>query len=303
MPELPDVTIYVEALAARTVGEPLRDVRVFGPSVLRSFEPPLSDAFGKRVVGVRRVGKRIAIVLEDELFVVIHLMVSGRLLWQAGEPKGPRPGGKTTMALLRFLGAHLILTEASTKKRAGLTVVRGEAGLAALDPGGLEPLTATPTAFAEALTAENRTLKRALTNPRAFSGIGNAYSDEILHAARLSPLRLTRSLTEDEVERLRRATVVTLTDWTERLRQEFGGRFPGRGTITAFRPDFAAHGKYGQPCPTCGKPIQRIVYAENETNYCAVCQNEGRLLSDRALSRLLKSDWPKTLEAMLGDGS
>lgn len=302
MPELPDVTIYVEALADRMVGEPLRDVRVFGPSVLRSFEPPLPDTFGKAVRGVRRVGKRIVLALEDELFLVIHLMISGRLVWQAGEPKGPRPGGKTTMALLRFPRAHLVLTEASTKKRAGVTVVRGEAGLAALDPGGLEPLTATPAAFAQALTAENRTLKRALTNPRAFSGIGNAYSDKILHAARLSPLRLTGSLSEEETERLRVATVRVLTEWTDRLRAECGDAFPGRGAVTAFRPDFAAHGKFGQPCPVCGKPIQRIVYAENETNYCAVCQNEGRLLSDRALSRLLKSDWPKTLEAMLGDG-
>lgn len=302
MPELPDVTVYVEALAARTIGEALREVRVFGPSVLRSFEPPLAATFGKRVREVRRLGKRIVFGFEDDLFLALHLMISGRLLWQAGEPKGPRPGGKTTMALLRFPGAHLILTEASTRKRANLTVVQGEAGLAALDPGGIEPLAAEPAAFAEALTRENRTLKRALTNPRAFSGIGNAYSDEILHAARLSPLRLTRSLTEEEIERLREATERVLTEWTTRLRAELGGAFPGRAAVTAFRPDFAAHGKFGRPCPVCGKPIQRVVYAENETNYCAVCQNEGRLLSNRALSRLLKDDWPKTLEAMLGDG-
>ena len=301
MPELPDVTVYCEALASRTVGA--RFLRASLPSmfVLRSVEPPIASLEGRRVEAVSRLGKRIVVQFEGSLYLVIHLMVSGRLLWGEGEPGSPRPAGKATLAVLQFETGHLVLTEASSKKRASLHVVAGRDALKQHDPGGIEPLASTAGQFAEALARENRTLKRALTNPKAFSGIGNAYSDEILHAARLSPVRLTHSLSEDEAKRLHSATQETLSRWTDKLRQEFAGLFPGRGKITAFRPDFAVHGKFGKPCPTCGKPVQRISYAENETNYCALCQNEGRLLADRSLSRLLKSDWPKTIEEMEGE--
>lgn len=293
MPELPDVTIYIEALAGRIVGCPLLGVRVVSPFVLRSVDPPIQSLVGASVLEVKRLGKRIAIGFEDDRWLVIHLMIAGRLQWR---PPNAKPIGKIGLACFDFSDGTLMLTEASNHKRASLYVVDGEAGLAAHDLGGLEPLEATLDEFAAALRAENRTLKRALTQPNRFSGIGNAYSDEILHAARLSPLLLTRSLDADQVQRLWEATRTTLADWTDRLRAEFAGRFPGPGQITAFRPDFAVHGKFGQPCPTCGKRVQRIRYAENETNYCAVCQNEGRVLADRSLSRLLKDDWPRTLE-------
>ncbi|MBI5707381.1 MAG: formamidopyrimidine-DNA glycosylase [Armatimonadetes bacterium] len=300
MPELPDVMVYVRALRQRAVEQSLTELRVWNPFVLRTVDPPVSALKGQTVLDVRRLGKRIAVGFEDDLWLVIHLMIAGRLRWfEPGKgPKGKPP--KIFHASLQFETGMLVLTEASSHKRASIHVVRGEDALAAHDPGGIEPLECSLESFRQQILSENRTLKRALTNPRAFSGIGNAYSDEILHAARLSPLRLTRSLAAEEVERLWSQTRRTLSDWSEKLWTEFGGRFPGPGEITAFRPDFAAHGKFGMPCPVCGSPIQRIRYAENETNYCANCQNEGRLLADRALSRLLKSDWPKTLEEMEG---
>ncbi|MCH8978144.1 MAG: formamidopyrimidine-DNA glycosylase [Armatimonadetes bacterium] len=300
MPELPDVTIYCEALEREVVGQRLSVVRILSPFVLRSVEPPASELEGKSATGVQRIGKRIVLEFEGGLFLVVHLMIAGRLLWNDGEPKSVRPGGRNTLAVLQFESGHLILTEAGSKKRASLFVVSGEAALAEHDPGGIEPLECSLLEFKKALTLENRTLKRALTNPKAFSGIGNAYSDEILHAARLSPLKLSQSLHDAEVERLHTAMQQTLKEWTDRLREQFKGKFPGRGKITAFRPEFAVHGKYREPCPVCGKPVQRIRYAENETDYCAKCQNEGRMLADRSLSRLLKDDWPKTIEEMVG---
>ena len=293
MPELPDVTIYVEALRERIVGRPLVGVRIASPFVVRTVDPPLESLVGSTVLEVRRLGKRIAIGFEGDLWLVIHLMIAGRLQWKA---TGAKPQGKIGLACFDLPDGTLVLTEASSHKRASLHVALGQDGLRTHDPGGLEPLEVSLEDFAAALRAENRTVKRALTQPSRFSGIGNAYSDEILHAARLSPLLLTRSLDAEQVHRLWEATRSTLTEWTDRLRAEFAGRFPGPGEITAFRPDFAVHGKFGQPCPVCGKPVQRIRYAENETNYCAMCQNEGRVLADRALSRLLKDDWPRTLE-------
>lgn len=300
MPELPDVMVYLYSLESRVLGRALLDLKAWNPFVIRTFDPPASALNGQKVQEVRRLGKRIAIGFTDDLWMVVHLMIAGRLRWfePGKEPKG-KPG-KIGHASLAFESGTLLLTEASSHKRASIHVVRGEDALAAHGPGGIEPLECSLEAFRQMLLSENRTLKRALTNPKAFSGIGNAYSDEILHAARLSPLRLTRSLGEEEVERLWGLARRTLSDWSDKLIQEFDGRFPGPGEITAFRPDFAAHGKFGKPCPDCGAPIQRIRYAENETNYCARCQNEGRLLADRALSRLLKSDWPKTLEEMEG---
>ena len=301
MPEYPDITIYCEALAERLASKRLERLVVTSPFVLRTFEPEITALRGLEAKGTRRIGKKIVIEFESELFLVVHLMISGRLTWKEGPIVGIRPGGKIGLAAFQFGQNTLLLTEVSSKKRAALYVVRGADGLKAHHQGGLDVLTSSKEAFSERLRAENRTLKRALTSPRLFDGIGNAYSDEILFAARLSPLRLTQALTSDEVERLFLAIRKTLTEWTERLRMELKGKFPDRGQVTAFRPDFATHGKFGKPCPVCGKPIQRIVYAENETNYCAVCQNEGRLLADRALSKLLKADWPKTLEEMLGD--
>jgi len=292
VPELPDITLYVEHLERRVVGARLTGARVLGPNLLRTAEPPLDAAFGRTVTGVRRLGKRIVFALDGGLFLVLHLMIAGRLHWaEAG-----RRGGRAPLAQFEFTTGTLSLTEAGTKKRAGLWLVEGEAGLAALDPGGLEPLTATPAAFAARLVLENHTLKRALTDPRLFSGIGNAYSDEILHRARLSPLRLTRQLTDAEVLRLHDAVRGTLAEWTARLREETGERFPEG--VTAFRPAMAVHGRYRQPCPTCGTAIQRIAYAANEVNYCPRCQTEGRLLADRGLSRLLREDWPKTIEEL-----
>ena len=288
MPELPDVTVYLEALAARVVGQPLERVRLASPFVLRSFDPPIDAVNGRVVRGVRRIGKRIVLELGDELFAVIHLMIAGRLHWRgAGEKR--RPQG--VVASFEFPHGILHFTEAGTRKRASLTIVRGAAALAAMDPGGIEPLAAPFEEFDAALRRENHTLKRALTDPRLFSGIGNAYSDEILHRARLSPLALTSRLTADEIARLHEATCATLQDWIRRLRAATGERFPEH--VTAFRDGMAVHGRYGQPCPVCGAPVQRIRYATNETNYCARCQTDGRRLADRALSRLLREDWKR----------
>jgi formamidopyrimidine-DNA glycosylase len=293
MPELPDVTVYVEALRARITGARLEGMRLAQPFVLRSVDPPIAEITGRAVAGVRRLGKRIVIALQGERFVVIHLMIAGRLHWK---PAGARPPARIGVAALDFSTGTLVMTEAGTKKRAAIHLVRGEAALADHDPGGLEPLEATLEQFAAALTAERHTLKRALTDPTIFSGIGNAYGDEILHAARLSPVKLTPALTAAETARLWEATQATLTGWIERLRREAGGEFPEG--VTAFRPDMAVHGRFRQPCPDCGAPVQRIVYAENETNYCPRCQTEGRLLADRGLSRLLKQDWPRTLDEL-----
>jgi formamidopyrimidine-DNA glycosylase len=293
VPELPDVAVYVECLAARCVGRPLLRARLGGPALLRTAVPPLASAEGRVVREVRRMGKRIVFALEGDLFLVFHLMIAGRLRWRA--PGAPIPR-KVGHAAFDFETGTLLLTEASTKKRATLHVVEGEADLAACDPGGLEVLECDLEAFSARLCAENRTLKRALTDPRILSGIGNAYSDEILHRARLSPVRLTRKLDPEEVRRLFEATRETLVLWTERLRAEAGSGFPEK--VTAFRPGMAVHGRYRQPCPVCGAPIQRIVHAENESNYCAPCQTGGRLLADRALSRLLKQDWPRSLEEL-----
>jgi formamidopyrimidine-DNA glycosylase len=293
MPELPDVTVYVEALERRIVGAVLEEVRLDNPFVLRSVDPPLAELYGRRVIGVRRMGKRVVVELDDGLFLVIHLMIAGRFQWtDAGSKAKPKRG----LAAFHFTTGMLVLTEAGSKRRASLHAVRGGAQLAQHDRGGLEPIGATLAAFREALTRESHTLKRALTDPRLFSGIGNAYSDEILHAARLSPLKLTRSLTDAEVARLHDATQSTLEMWTDRLRADSGDKFPSR--VTAFRDDMAVHGKFGQPCPVCGSRVQRIVRGDNESNYCARCQNEGRLLADRALSRLLKEDWPRTIDEL-----
>jgi formamidopyrimidine-DNA glycosylase len=293
MPELPDVTVYCEAIAARVVGAPLVRVRLINPFLLRTAVPPIADAFGRRVVGVRRIGKRIVLALEGELFLVIHLMVAGRFRWT---PPGEKIPANLGLGAFDFERGSLVLTEAGKKRRASLRVELGEASLAALDPGGLEPMTSTLEAFTAVLRRERHTLKRSLTDPHLFSGIGNAYSDEILHAAKLSPVRMSTALDDEEIARLHRATLTVLAEATDRLRRECGDGFPEK--VTAFRPEMAAHGKYGKPCPVCGSKIARIVYAENETNYCPTCQTEGRLLADRSLSRLLASDWPKTQEAL-----
>src|SRR5262245_8992225 len=293
MPELPDVTVYLEALRARILGARLIGLRLANPFVLRSVDPSPAEVAGRAVTGLRRVGKRIVIALEGDCFVVIHLMIAGRLHWKEA---GARLPGKIGLAALDFSTGTLTLTEAGSKRRAAIHLVRGEAALAEHDPGGIEPLDAGLDAFRAALTSESHTLKRALTDPRILSGVGNAYSDEILHRARLSPVRMTRALTEQEMPRLPDATKTTLRDWIERLRRDAGDEFPEG--VTAFRPDMAVHGRYGKPCPDCGAPVQRIVHAENETNYCARCQTGGRLLADRALSRLLRQDWPRTLEEM-----
>jgi formamidopyrimidine-DNA glycosylase len=292
MPELPDITIYCEALAARVGGARLERVRLATPFLLRTVEPPLESAVGRRVVDVRRIGKRIVLVLEGELLLVLHLMIAGRLRWAEAGAKVP---GKVGLAAFDFETGTLLLTEAGTKRRASLHLVSaGELG--AVDRGGVEPLEAGPVAFREAIVRESHTLKRALTDPRLVSGVGNAYSDEILHRAKLSPVRLTGRVTDEEHERLYGATVSVLTEWTDRLRAEANGGFPEK--VTAFRPEMRAHGKYGKPCPDCGTAIQRIRYADNETNYCPRCQNDGKLLADRALSRLLKADWPRTMDEL-----
>lgn len=293
MPELPDIVVYVECLERRVVGRPLERVRVAHPFLVRTFDPPLDATFGKTVRGLRRLGKRIVFELDDELFLVLHLMIAGRLHWKE---RGAKVPGKVGLAAFDVPDGTLTLTEAGTKRRAALHVVKGEAALARHQPGGLEVPAADPAAFREALRRENHTLKRTLTDPRVFSGIGNSYSDEILHRAGLSPLTWTGRLSDEEANRLHAATVAVLTEWTQRLRAEAGDGFPEK--VTAFRKEMAVHGKFGQPCPACGTAVRRIVYAENETNYCPRCQTGGKVLADRALSRLLKGDWPKTIEEL-----
>ena len=293
MPELPDVLLYIEGLKARIVGERLERLQLFSPFVLRTVDPPIESIVGLSVRDVLRSGKRIVIDFQEDLFLVIHLMIAGRLRWRQPDQK-PGIGSKLLLASLVMSNGTLLFTEASSRKRASLQLVRGRSSLAALDRGGIEPLDAPADAFRDALTRENHTLKRALTDPRLFSGIGNAYSDEILHAARLSPLKLTRSLSDEEMERLQRATRDTLMLWVDRLRVDLAGRFPEK--VTAFHDRMAVHGRFKQPCPICGTPVQRIVYAANECNYCAKCQTGGRLLADRSLSRLLRDDWPKSID-------
>jgi formamidopyrimidine-DNA glycosylase len=293
MPELPDITIYLEALESRIVGQTLERTRIPKPFLLRSVDPPINAAQGKQVLGVRRMGKRIVVELEDDLFLVIHLMIAGRLRWV---PAGGKVPGKIGLAAFDFTNGTLILTEAGSKRRASLWLVRGEQSLEQFERGGLEVLESDLAAFTERLIRENHTLKRSLTDPRLFSGIGNAYSDEILHRAKLSPVKHTRRLTDEEIQRLFDATRATLKEWTGRLRQESKGDFPAK--VTAFREEMAVHGKFGQPCPVCGTPVQRIRYADNETNYCPRCQTEGKLLADRALSRLLKQDWPRSIDEL-----
>lgn len=293
MPEYPDVTVYIEALSERVLNQPIQKIRLGSPFVLRSFDPPIGAAEGKKVLALRRLGKRIVFELDAELFIIVHLMIAGRFHWK---PKGAKIARKYGQAAFDFPNGTLLLTEAGTKKRASIHLVRGEAGLQEHDPGGLEVFDASLEQFRQRLTLENHTLKRSLTDPHLFSGIGNAYSDEILHRAKLSPIRLTRQMTDAEIERLYHAIHESLIEWIERLRKERGTGFPEK--VTAFRPDMAVHGKYGKPCPVCGSPVQRIVHAENETNYCATCQTGGKLLADRSLSRLLKDDWPRTLEEL-----
>jgi formamidopyrimidine-DNA glycosylase len=293
VPELPDVTVYVEALTARIVGQPLAAVRLASPFLLRSVDPPIATAVGRTVRGVRRLGKRVVVELEGALFLVLHLMIAGRLHWRPPAAKVP---GKVGLAAFDFPTGTLTVTEAGTRKRASLHLVAGRAALAGLDAGGLEVLEADLAAFRAALGRERHTLKRTLTDPRLLAGIGNAYSDEILHRARLSPVRFADALTAEESARLFEATRETLRDWVARLRAEAGSGFPEK--VTAFRSGMAVHGRFGQPCPDCGAPVQRIVHAENETNYCARCQTGGKLLADRALSRLLRQDWPRTLEEL-----
>jgi formamidopyrimidine-DNA glycosylase len=293
MPEFPDVTVYIEALNERVLNQPIQRIRVDSPFIVRSFDPPIGAAEGKTILALRRLGKRIVFELEDDLFLVVHLMIAGRFHWK---PKGAKIARKYGQAAVDFANGTLLLTEAGTKKRASICLVRGEAALRQHDPGGLEVLDASMDSFREALTRENHTLKRTLTDPHFFSGIGNAYSDEILHRAGLSPIRMTQRMNESEIETLFRAVRESLKEWVERLRKERGSGFPEK--VTAFRPDMAVHGKYGKPCPVCGSPVQRIVHAENETNYCAKCQTGGKLLADRSLSRLLKADWPRSLEEL-----
>ncbi len=293
MPELPDVELYIAHLRRRVVGHTLEHVRVASSFLVRSFEPPVREAEGRHVIGIRRIGKRIVFDLESDLHLVLHLMIAGRLRWKEVGAKVP---GKVGLAAFDFTSGTLILTEASTRKRASLHLVRGEAGVKAMDPGGIEPLEADATAFREAIRRESHTIKRTLTDPHVFSGIGNAYSDEILWRARISPVRLTKAMTDDEIDRLREATRATLKEWLARLAKDAGEGFPEH--VTAFREEMAVHGKYKQPCPACGAAVQRIAYAENESNYCSRCQTGGKLLADRALSRLMRGDWPKTLEEL-----
>ena len=293
MPELPDVTVYVEALRARVVEHRLLRSFVKGPFLLRTASPPLSATQNRTVTEVRRLGKQIAIGLDGDLWLVLHLKIAGRLHWKTGAIK---LGGRNLLAIFEFDNGSLTLTEAGTTRRAALYVVEGESGLATLDAGGIEPLEVSRDAFAAALRVANHTLKRALTDPHLISGIGNAYSDEILHRAQLSPVAMTHKITEEEIDRLYAATRATLLEWTERLRAEASGAFPEN--VTAFRPEMAVHGRYREPCPRCGAKVQRIRYASNETNYCARCQTGGRLLADRALSRLLHEDWPRTLDEL-----
>ena len=293
MPELPDITIYREALDARIRGQVLEHIRIINPFLLRTAVPPIAEVEGKRVVDVRRMGKRIVLALDGDLFLVLHLMIAGRLRWLA---KAAKPPGRITLALFEFANGKLAFTEAGTKRRASLHCLYGQDALKPFDMGGLEVLEADVATFAARLRNESHTLKRALTDPHLFSGIGNAYSDEILHRARLSPLTLTGRLEDSAVKRLHDATSTVLTEWTARLREEAGGEFPEK--VTAFHPGMAVHGKFGQPCPVCGAPVQRIVYAENECNYCARCQNSGVILADRALSRLLHKSWPRSIDEL-----
>jgi formamidopyrimidine-DNA glycosylase len=298
MPELPDITAYLTALSSRVLNQPLEHIRIASPLLLRTAVPPITSIEGQQIRALRRIGKRIVFAFDDELFLVLHLMIAGRLHWRDLKPNTERPklGGRNNLAAFDFPSGSHTQTEAGTKRRASLHLVRGESPLADLDPGGLDPLALTPEDFQETLTAENRTLKRALTDPRILSGIGNAYSDEILHAAQLSPLALTRKLTPEEFDRLYTATRTTLNDWVARFNAEAQLKFPEK--VTAFRPEMAAHGRYLQPCPRCNSPIQRIRYADNETNYCPTCQTNGKVLADRSLSRLLGSDWPRTLDEL-----
>ena len=293
MPELPDVELYLFALRPRIVGNRIERVRLATPFLLRSVDPPLEAATGQTVTGLRRIGKRIVWEIEGKLFLVFHLMIAGRFKWREAGIAVPR---KVGLAAFDFAGGTLLLTEAATQKRASLHVVGSEDTLSSFDPGGLEPMTSSVDTFAVALQKESHTLKRALTDPHIFSGIGNAYSDEILHRAKLSPFKLTRQLAPAEIGLLHTATLETLAEWTERLRAQAGDRFPEK--VTAFHDEMAVHGRFGQPCPRCGTPVQRIVHGEHEVNYCPECQTEGRLLADRALSKLLKDDWPKTLDEM-----
>ena len=293
MPEYPDLTVYLEALSARALHRVLLDVRLGSPFVLRTAEPPLSSARGKKLIGLSRIGKRLVFALEGDLFVVIHLMIAGRLFWK---PDKAKLAGRVGLAAFDFETGTLLLNEVSTKKRAAIHLVKGQVGLEQFDRGGLEVTTAHVDAFAERLRSESHTLKRALSDPTLFAGIGNAYSDEILHRAKLSPVKLSRTLNGEEVARLFTAIQAVLKEWAQRLRDEVKGGWPEK--VTAFRPQMAVHGKFRQPCPVCGAPVQRIVHAENETNYCAPCQTGGRLLADRALSRVLGTDWPRTLEEL-----
>ena len=293
MPELPDITVYIEAIRARVVGQPLESIRLNTPFLLRTVDPPLDAFAGKPVRSVDRLGKRIVFAFDDDLFMVLHLMIAGRLHWR---PPGAKSVKKTDLAAFGFPKGWLTLTEAGSKRRASLALVKGHAAVAEINRGGLEVFDATADQFAARLRSENHTVKRALTDPRLFSGIGNAYSDEILHRSRMSPVKLTSRLTDEEVAVLFSATLATLREWTDRLRAEAGHEFPEK--VTAFRPEMAVHGKYRQPCPVCGSPVQRIRYADNETDYCATCPTEGRLLADRGLSRLLKQDWPRSLDEM-----
>ena len=293
MPELPDIVVYIERLEDRLAGRVLQRIRLLHPFVLRSVIPPIASAEGNKVMRLRRIGKRIVFELEGGLFLVLHLMIAGRLRWLAKNAKLP---GRIALAAFEFQDGTLVLTEAGTKRRASIHLVEGEAALAAMDPGGIDVLEATPPQFADRLRRENHTLKRALTDPHLFSGIGNAYSDEILHRAKLSPFAQTVSLSEEEVRRLYEATRSTLVEWTERLRGQAGADLPEK--VTAFHEEMAVHGRYRKPCPVCGAPVQRIVYAENETNYCARCQTGGKVLADRALSRLLKASWPRSIDEL-----
>jgi formamidopyrimidine-DNA glycosylase len=293
MPELPDLTVYIEKLEARIVGHTLQSIRFQNPFLLRTAVPPISVVEGKRVGRIRRVGKRIVLALEDELFLVLHLMIAGRLRWLAPAAKPP---GRITLAIFEFENGRLAFTEAGTKRRASLHLVQGEEALRKMDPGGAEIASLDLAGFAKILRSENHTLKRALADPTLFAGIGNAYSDEILHEAKLSPVMLTSQLTEARIETLWNATRSTLDKWVKQLRAEAGGNFPEK--VTAFREGMAVHGRFGKPCPRCGSPVQRIVYAENETNYCARCQTGGKILADRALSRLLKKSWPRNIDEL-----
>ena len=291
MPELPDITIYLEALHDRVIGQTLDQIRILSPFLLRTFEPPVDAVIGRRTVDLHRLGKRIAIGLEDDLWLVLHLMIAGRLHWK---PKGTKPPGKMGLAVFDFYNGSLTLTEAGSKRRASLHVIAGRDNMLKLDPGGIDVLSMSLAEFSKLLTEENHTVKRTLTDPHRFSGIGNAYSDEILHRAKLSPIKLTQKLAVEEIERLFDAVKVTLQWWMDHLRAENAGQFPEK--VTAFHAEMAVHGRFGLPCPSCGSPVQRIRYADNETNYCARCQTDGQVLADRSLSRLLKNHWPRSID-------